>query len=179
MILPQQILDRIGVVERRRVIQAFRDPGHSLAERQYLGVAFTRVPVLDFGIPHDLAEYAVITTFEDDVAVLAGERTRDPEGRHHGFGARIRITDQFGCRHHVAYSAGHLVLELGRQGEHASHAHAGTGGLVDARVRVTEDDRPVGQPVVDVFVVVEVAYPGALALPDVDGPVFTPVAKIR
>jgi hypothetical protein len=179
VMLAEQVLDRIGVIEWRCVVQLFRDPGYAFAKGQYLGIAITRVPVLDFRVPHDLTENPVIAAFEDDVAILAGERACDPERRHHGFGARVRKADQFSRGHHVADAAGHLVFEFGRQGEYAAHLHAGARGLIDARVRVTEDDRAVGQPVVDVFVVVEVPYPRTPALADIDGLVFTPVAKIR
>src|SRR5688572_15362477 len=65
------------------------------------------------------------------------------------------------------------------KGEDTPDLLARTGRGVDARVGVAQDAGAVGQPVVDVFVAVDVGEPRPLPRLHVDGLVRAPVAEIR
>ncbi len=121
-----------------------------------LGFAVAGLPVFDLGIPHDFAEYAVIAALHDDVPVFAGKRARDAQCGHDGFRTGIREPDQFGGGHHLADAAGNFVFEFRRQRKYAADVHAFPCRFVDARIAVAEDDRPIGEAVVDVLVVIDI-----------------------
>ena len=68
-------------------------------------------------------------------------------------------------------------LVLAGQAEADAQPHPLVDGVVDARVAVAQDGRPVAHAEVDVLVVVDVPDPAALAARDVDG-VGAPVAEV-
>jgi hypothetical protein len=72
-----------------------------------------------------------------------------------------------------------LLIRFGRQCEHAADVHACPGCLVDTGIRITEDDRTVGEAVVDVLVIVEIDDSRTLAALDVNRLVVTPVTEVR
>ena len=67
---------------------------------------------------------------------------------------------QFGGRHHARDPLGDRAFALGGEGEDSADLDAGAGGRVHAGIRVAEDAGAVSQPVVDVFIAIDVASGG-------------------
>jgi hypothetical protein len=120
----------------------------------------------------------VIGALEGDVAVLAGDRARQPQRRHDGLGPRVREAHQFGAGHHVVDQFGDRHLALGAERKHGADVLAFARRRIHLGMAVAEDDRAIAQPVVDIDIVIEVPDSRPAAALDVDRLVVAPVAEV-
>ena len=111
---PDQLFDRVRIIDRCHVEQSLRYRRYAFAVRQYLRITACGIPVFDFRVPHHFIEKTVVATFKLDVSFPARECTRDSERGHHGFGARVGKSHEFRRRYHFADTAGDVVFELRR-----------------------------------------------------------------
>ena len=109
---------------------------------------------------------AVVTAFEFDGQVPAGEAARDAQGTHRGFGSRVDQTHHFNGWETLGDQLGQLYLASGGSTE-AGADFQDLSQRVDQKLRpVAQDQRSPGADVIDVLVVVDVVEPGAFAARD-------------
>ncbi len=101
----------------------------------------------------------------DDLRAL-GERTREPERAHRRLGAGVDEAHELEARHRFANQARELELERARRAVARAAANRLLERGDDAGMRVTEDERPPGEDVVDVAVPVDVDEVRALSALD-------------
>ena len=178
-VLFQYVLERVCIIERYCVKKGPDDFGDTFPDRKNLGIAVFGIPVLDGRIPEHFAEYTVVSTLQDDVTVFTRIGSCNTQCGHDGFGARIRKSYKFRCRHHSADPLCDFVFKFCRQGEYAADFHAGPGSFIHTGIGIAQYGRAVGQPVIDVLVVVNVPESRAFCAPDVNGLVLAPVTEIR
>jgi len=121
---------------------------------------------------------AVVLALELHDLVAPGVAARDAHGVHRGLGpghGHPCLADPAG---HLLDELHRLDLVLGGEGEADPAPHPLVDVVVDARVAVAEDHRPVAEPQVDVLVAIDVPDATALATVDVHG-VVAPGSEVR
>ena len=83
-------------------------------------------------------------------------RARDPERCRHGLGPGVGETHELGRRHHARDALGYVELALDGERRATADLDGLAGGGVHLGVGMAEDGGAVPQPVVDVFVAVDV-----------------------
>ena len=121
---------------------------------------------------------AVVLALELHDLVAARVGPRDAHGVHRRLGAGDGHAGHVDPAGQLAEELHRPDLVLGGQREADAAAHPLVDVVVDAVVAVTEDDRPVAHPQVDVLVAVQVPDAAALAAVDVDR-VLAPGPEVR
>ena len=121
---------------------------------------------------------AVVLALELHDALAPGERAGEAHGMHRRLRAghgHARHVDPAG---ELAHELDRADLVLTREAEAHALAHALVDVVVDARVAVSQDDRPIAHPKVDELVAVGIPDDATLAAIDVDR-ALAPRAEVR
>src|ERR1019366_3934595 len=120
----------------------------------------------------------VVLAFELDDLRPAGVAPGDPHQVHRGLGARHGHPGHLDPASDLGDQLAGPDLVLARQREADATAHPLIDVVVDPRVGVTQDHRPVAHPEVDELVVVKIPNPATLAPINVDG-ILAPAPEVR
>ena len=108
----------------------------------------------------------VIAPLEFDDLVFPGERARQSDCTHRGFGAGVDHADHFNGRHDGGDEFCHFNFTFGGRSKTCSAVGRFFYGAQNLRMGMSEDHRSPGTDVVDVFVSVHVPQPGTACLFD-------------
>ena len=176
-VAPEHVFELIGIVGLHEVRKALQADGNALAVGQHGRVAHLG-PFVHGREPHRRVEQSVIAALQNHVVVSPGVCPRQPQSRHHRLGAGVGKTHELGRRHHLGDAFGHVQFTLGGKREHPADLHARMRRRIDPGIRISENCRPVAQPVIDVGIVVQIHDARTTAALDINGPVLAPVTEI-
>src|SRR5512136_2641288 len=102
-------------------------------------------------------------SFEFQDLVAPCKRAGYSHGLHRRFRAGVAEANHFSSRDHAGDLLRNFDLEFGCRSEHRSFLDLFSNGIDNGWVTMPEDERSVGQQVVDVFVPVDIPDSGALS----------------
>ncbi len=161
-------LQRDRVVPRHddRVLQRAPVEARAVGDLDRIVPVPQRHDRLRVGVYQKVVVPAVVVPLELDEAGPAGVAAGQADGGHRRLGAGVGEAHLLGARHRSLDQLGDLDLDLGGRGEQGALRRRFANRLHDARVRVSQRQRPIRHHPVDVLVAIDVVDAGARAALD-------------